>query len=192
MGLCTLEAVKLQAVIESPASDERITELIAMATAVICEHAGREFEKPAAPQARVFHYDGSGRLRFSPYDVQTVTLVELDTDTASPSTLPAGDWRVGPKPAIYGVYEWLELNAQLSGRWRTREVRVTGTWGFPSVPAAVEHACVVTVRSWLTREAGFAFADDPAGVAPPGPANIYWLPASARHLLRPFTTPVLA
>lgn len=195
MPLCSVDDVKTQAQITTGNADARITELIEAASVVIAEYSAREFEPPATnPQARAFPYDGSGLLRLTPYDIQVVSAIQVDTDTASPWTVPASEYRVGPLPATDGVYRTVEfVNLCASTRWPTRQVTVTGTWGFPTVPRAVEQACVICVRAWLTREGGFGFQDDTAGGEPaPGPSNAYSIPAAAKRLLRTHKAFVIA
>lgn len=187
MPLCSVDEVKRQSQIKTGNADERITELIAAASAVIAEYSAREFEPPETnPDSRDFPYDGSGLLRLTPYDVQTVSGIQVDTDTASPWTLPASEYRLGPLPATDGVYRTVEfVNLCGSTRWPTRQLTVTGTWGFAEVPWSVKQACIICVRAWLTREAGFGFQDDTAGGEPaPGPSNAYSIPSAARRLLR--------
>jgi hypothetical protein len=101
--------------------------------------------------------------------------VQVDTDQGSPITLSTDEWRTWPQPPQFGVYmalKVLPLNVSvgLIG-WRKRQIKVTGDWGFPSIPPEVTQACAETVIYWITANpATHRFAGSPdSGIAPVAP-----------------------
>ena len=135
--------------------DEVIDSLITRASAAIGHEIARFL--PAETGSKTFLWRG-GPLGLHPYFARTVTAVSLDSDASSPTVLTASDWRLRGKPAGDGVYRWLHFPAyqQFYVVGAVSEVTVTGNWGFASlseVPADVQHWAIVTVATWLRRDA---------------------------------------
>lgn len=143
--------------------DSELTALITQTSSAIKRYTMREFApQTAAGVARKFRYYGGGALWFSsegPYDAAAVTAVTIDSETSSPVTLTAdSDYFLFPRNAHNGVYEGMELRG-LSPAGRSsavdyrpwRQVTVTGTWGFASVPADVNLAAQMQV-AYLYRQ----------------------------------------
>ena len=134
--------------------DGVLEKLIDRASLAIMRRFEREFAPKAPAQdsdpavARTFAYAGRGVLDLAPYDLRSATSVEIDVDTGAPTTLAAADYKQRSLPARDGVFTSLRLPR----RTREREVRVTGRWSFASVPADVEHMCIVTVGIWFRRD----------------------------------------
>lgn len=139
-------------------SDDLLTAFIAQASKAIHRHTGREFAPlSTSPQTRIFTYYGGGRLYFTPYDLATVTSVQIDTDGSSPTTLTEDeDYYLFPRNVNDGVYEYAELrgcepapksSSNVTRPWR--EVTIAGTWGFASVPADVKTAANMLVAFWF-------------------------------------------
>ena len=158
-ALCTL--VEARAFLQKDAADTEqdtiIESLIDRASEAIINYCGREFAPAAAATLRRFRYRGGNMLDLSPYDLQSATLVQIDTETSSPTTLVADDdYTFEPFPARDGVYQWMELpNYDVDSSCYPkgfREVEITGTWGFATVPADVKHAAIVTVAIWMRRD----------------------------------------
>jgi hypothetical protein len=129
--------------------DELLTSLIVQESKQIHAYTGREFAPVStASQTRKFAYYGGGRLYFTPYDLQDVTSVTIDTESGDGVALEEDvDFFLFPRNANAGVYTHAELRncepVAKSSRhvvrpWR--EVTVVGTWGFSSVPDDVELA----------------------------------------------------
>lgn len=132
-------------------SDAELSALISRASAVIQRWTGREFAPPTSAETRVFTYPGRGRLELAPYEARAVTAVVLDSQPGGQQiTLSTTDYALRPLPARDGVYQWLELAPYR--RCRGGQVSVTGDWGWPTVPDDVEHACIVTVATWMRRD----------------------------------------
>lgn len=160
VDLCATSDVRsfLQKQTADTAQDAIIGTLITAASTAIIRLVGREFAPAATSSDRIFTYKGGGILDFAPYDCRSVTSVVLDTDlgASDQTTLGTTDYALRPLPAKDGVYQWLRLPnhavADSPGRFPERQVTVTGTWGFATVPENVKQACVVTVAIWLRRD----------------------------------------
>jgi len=197
--LCALTDVR--EALELPASDrgrDRLIETyIAAASGQIIREYEREFAPVTASQLRVFDYipNRGGLLPLTPYDLRSTSLVRLNPEEASPTTLTANtSYRLYPTNPNDSVYTHLVLNGSLTftstmfREFGVARVEVTGAWGYASVPAPVQQACVVTVASWLRRDfTGYANLnlDDPTQLAAELGVN-YSLPPAARRLLAPY------
>lgn len=159
--LTTLSAVRefLQKQAVDTEQDDVIASLITRASNLIMRYTEREFAPATTSDTRVFDYEGRGWLDLAPYDLRSVSSIQIDTDTSSPTTLTSGtDYRLWPRPAVDGTYLALRLDTPgVYSEWPTRELSITGDWGFASVPSDVAHACIVTVSIWLRRDVA-AFA----------------------------------
>ncbi len=193
--LTTLAIVRsfLQKSASDTTQDAEISAMITRASDAISRYCEREFKTTGTnPFARTFEYKGGGLLDLSPFDLQSLSQVRFDTDTASPTTLLAADYRLVPVHKPLGVYTALRIDPAISptiARWSYRVIEVTGTWGFASVPKDVEHACILTVNNWLkldvTAYESVLSVDEPALERPQG------IPSRAQMLLKPFVRTVL-
>ncbi len=187
--------------------DDLIRAHIAEASIAIMRETKREFAPQSATgTARTFRayprrmLDERVIVSFSPYDLQTATAVALHPEQASPEALSDGtDYDLLPVEAPLGVFTYLllaedkslsrgRLSSDLLTRFGYAQIRVTGTWGFSSVPRDVRRACVLTVASWMRRDVGALGVDDFEEVrqlSPPAP-SWYTIPPAALRLLRPF------
>lgn len=174
--------------------DDLIETLIAAASAKIADYAQREFASDASGTvSRDFRYNGRGVLSLAPYDLRTLTSVQIDVDGASPTplTLTADEYRALPLSKRDGVWHTLHLRGHSVASPTSdtdhpvfRVVRVAGVWGMPAVPAPVETAANVTVAYWLRETSqwmGSALAQD-AGMD----AARMALPPLVKQLLDPY------
>lgn len=158
-GLTTLVNVRqmLLKPTADTAQDTLLENLINRASKAILNYTQREFAPVTASVARSFWYRGGSVLDLGPYDLRSLTLFQLDTETATPTTLVAADYRLLPEPSLGGTYQWIELpNFEVvdkPGKPTARKATITGAWGFSAVPADVEHACLVTAAIWMRRDA---------------------------------------
>ena len=154
---------KVRQFLQKPAADTNqdtlIADLITRASRVLQRRFGREWATTLSPNpgTRSFTYRGGGVVSLGPYEVRAVTGVSYDAQGDSPTTLSSGDWFLRPVESQDGVYSSLYLpdyirDNTMGGAFPDRVVSVTGTWGWASVPADVEHACIVTVATWLRRD----------------------------------------
>lgn len=166
LDLCTLADVRAyrQKPTGDTGQDTIIQTLITAASRAINTYVGVDFTPTnagTAPTSHVFVYRGGGRLSLTDGRkvAQSVTSIQVDTDTASPTTLDSTEWALRPKPARDGVYRSIRLPGlgtqtygpdYPGGRDQLeREITVTGIFGWPSVPEDVRHWAVITVCSWL-------------------------------------------
>lgn len=169
--------------------DAEVRTLITSASRAIARYCGREFSPATDGEAREFEYDGRGPVLVTPYDLRAVTQVRIDTDTTVPQTLLDTEWRLWPNPARDGVYSGVRITRCT---WRRRTVvEITGDWGFSSVPTDVEHACIITVATWVGQDK-MAFspllaaaAEEDMGSRPPA-VLLGAIPPGARKLLEPY------
>lgn len=145
--------------------DALIEDLITVASDLIMEHTQREFAPTAASTARTYRYDGRGVLNLAPDDARSVTLVRIDTDGDSPTTLAATQYKLWPTRSKHGVYSHLHLVGVPGVGVTTesypvyREVEVTATWGWSTIPKPVERACILLVMDLLSRTSNWKNAD---------------------------------
>lgn len=138
--------------------DARIDALLPVATSLITRWCSREFVNAfpgsdATP--RKFAYYGGSRVNLAPYDLQSASVVAIDTDGASPVTLVvSADYYLEPLPNPDGVFTHLlipGLQPADNGLIARREVSITGVWGFPAVPADAKRAAVISIAGWLDK-----------------------------------------
>jgi hypothetical protein len=179
MTLTDLEAVRehMQLADDDETQDELIDALIPAVSALVTEYADREFVDSGAGETRQFYYDGRGLLNLSPYDAQAVSTVRFVDESAA---IDASTWGVWPLPAKHGVVSHLTMPRQS----RRRAVEVAGTWGWESVPDAVERATIIAViymlrtsSQWVSDEFDIAAGLQGARMA---------LPGATRALIEPY------
>lgn len=173
-ALTTLEKVKQQGSgirSSDPTQDDAIRFLINSASAAIMNfpNGGREFKSLlVGSQPRTFRLDRNyqtmgGTIDFGNYDAQSVSAVTVETQPTGGSVVLSSailQYQLTPVEQWYGVYTGVTIYAP-TGSWGQPYVagiqhtaQVTGVWGWPSVPADVEDACVETVKEWWL--AGYA------------------------------------
>lgn len=144
-----------------PTQDDAIRFCINSASLRIMEYAGREFKSMASGStARTFEISQGGSgfddVSFGPYDAATITAVVIDTQLGQTGlTLTTSQYQPVPVQQWHGVYTGVHILAGATGYvpvGARRAASVTGTWGWPSVPGEVKHACVETVKDWLSGE----------------------------------------
>lgn len=198
-NLCTLADVRtaLELATGETGRDATITANLPAVDKAIAQYCNREFinSSPGGDgNPRKFHYFGGKRLTLSPYDAQSVSAVVMDTDTTSPITLTiVTDYYLEPLPASDGVFTHIYFTslepADLGGIDTRREVSVTGVWGFPTVPADVNRAAILTHLSWLDKAVseygGNAPNADGRALRPAAGAGLY-IPPAARMILEDY------
>lgn len=145
------------------AQDPVISSLITQASAAITRFTERQFTEEDAAE-HVFEVDQPlGTLvSFAPYELRSLTSIELDTDTEDAFALVADEFKLWPKPNPDGTFLGARLNpyrqvGTASFRWGSRrELTVKGDWGMEKVPDDVVNWTNVTVAIWMRRDvAGF-------------------------------------
>lgn len=151
--LTTRSAVRLflQKETAKTGQDTLIDALITRASDAIMEYSERQFAPAETAATKVFAHYGGHSLTLAPYDLRTVTSITETVGTTS-TVLASTDYVLRPKPARDGVYSWVKL----LGTYRPsheREFTIVGNWGYASIPEDVAHWCIVTVATWLRRDA---------------------------------------
>lgn len=180
-----------------PTQDEAIRFCINSASNRIMEYAGREFKSLAVGSTlRTFQITPGGcgfdEVSFGTYDAQSITVVTIDTQLGQTGlTLTTSQYQPVPVQQWHGVYTGIHILAGATGYvplGARRAVAVTGTWGWPSVPSEVKHACVETVKEWL----GEAWQVQGGDVAASLMFNSLQLPARVRATLDMFSQVLVA
>lgn len=188
--LCEVAEVREAMESANREADSVIEALIEAASVAITKHASREFTPTAAGVTRIFRGDGH-LIDLAPYDLQAASAVTDTPVGGTATTLVAGTDYDLDGPYLGGTYLYLRRPStwtRSANGFGYSRLAVTGTWGMAVVPADVRQACVVTVRSWLRRDAAvpaFATLDDGRGIVP-GPAGGWMLPMAAKQLLEPY------
>ena len=191
-ALTTLAEAKEWLGITDTTQDSRLTWLINAASSAVTDYAQREFVSALGTGTRNFALKRDGLVTFGRYDLQSASLVQIDTDgSVTATTIDPTQYMLAPVDAPYGVYGSIRFYTFTIGpvlrQWAggiPRQVSVTGTWGFPSVPADVEQACLITVAKWFKRDQ-VAWSQDYA-VPQAGPGDGLNLPFDARMLVQPY------
>jgi hypothetical protein len=139
-------------------SDAALSRALDAATEWIDGYTGRVFGSVTASQIRYF--DASTPTSLSVPDLVTVTEVAVDTrqDLSFATILAASAYQTYPlnvgQPGVRGGYTEIRIRPTVGqGFWPGYQVRVTGTWGYGSVPASVESACILVANRYFRRSA---------------------------------------
>lgn len=196
--LCALADVKAFLGSSDTTFDTQIQALITPASLAIIREAEREFAPASAAVTRRYRWDaGTLLIDLAPYDLRTITSVTLSPEGGSPSVLAdSTDYQGSPVTQPHGTFTTLRMSNLLLVRISTTLFRfgymlvdILGDWGFPTVPADIRQACVVTVASWLRRDiASFGQRDypGPGGQIAPDAPSVYTLPPAALRMIRPY------
>jgi hypothetical protein len=149
MSYVTLEQFKEAVTIADTVDDGDLQRALDAASQWIDSYTGRTFGAVTGPEARLFtavneHYLHTG-------DVSSVTVVAIDRegDGSFGTELAATDYRLYP---LNGPYTEIRLTSSASYLFVVGElVSVTGAWGFGSVPAVVEQACILLANRYFHR-----------------------------------------
>jgi hypothetical protein len=161
-------------------NDAQITALLAGASQAIRAFTDRSFQTAQVTEERIFEYDGAGYL-----DIDDATVISSVNFTypggiGSDYLVDALQWRAmpyngsvfhyivlpegfyGPSPEM-GFMRNLDVAAREGRTLRPLPlVKVTGTWGWPSIPEDVKLATLWTLEDW---GAGFAGPSNPGAVS---------------------------
>lgn len=157
-------------------NDTKYTWMIGTASSIIRNYTGRDFGAAQLTEERSFQYDGSGYLDID--DASTVTDVKLVVPNSDDFPLDAA-YQWFPQPARRDdspVYTYIVLSGVPAtpgfspemGFARNLDVyysehrvptipttlKVTATWGWPTVPPDVKQAAIWTIEEWISRSDG--------------------------------------
>jgi hypothetical protein len=150
---------------ESAANDAAIAAVLLSASRSIDGYCGREFNKSAAPESRVFEcaytywgnpvhpvtfvdeypYGGAGACLATGDLVSVTSIASGDGTGAYPTIWDADSYALLPRNAAAKGFPYTEIGPPV-GRWSgwpgtSYGVQVTGIFGWPAVPAPVKEAC---------------------------------------------------
>jgi hypothetical protein len=186
---------------ETPITDTSLDDVILAyideASSLIIKEYRREFAPASTAVTRRFRLYESGqgrRANLTPYDLRNPTSVVLHPETSNPLTLSSSDYELEPFVNSEGVYTslrispWIAIVSLKYLKFGAAYIDITGDWGFATVPSQVKRAAVITVRTWVRKDAR-AMAGSLGGnyysgqeLTPDMPST-YALPAAARKLL---------
>lgn len=184
-----------------PTTNDALTGLVNASTAAVMEYAQREFKTiTTGSTVRTFSIlpgTTGGYVDFGRFDAQSVTVVQVDTQLAAPTTLAATDYQLVPPEKWRGVYTGLIVTGSsfplaASGMNMIHTAAVTGTWGWPSVPADVQRACLVTIAMWYRHEQAALSSSFQSEQDTTFTPRVVSLPFGARALLAPYRRPSVA
>lgn len=162
-GYCELDDVKQRLDRTGDTTDDELfAEYIDEATDFLRGYLGRDLIDTALTHT----YDGydavrGGRCLLIPRGIQTISLLEVAATTgASFSTVTAGTYFLRPTdqdraPGVPATELWLSDQSGTQFAPGYDNVRLTGTFGFASVPQRVQEVALnLVVRMYASRQAG--------------------------------------
>lgn len=179
--------------VEDTEDETAIQRALDAATEWIEGYTGRVFGPLTASEARLF--DPKDAWHLTVPDVATVSQVAVDThqDGSFSTILSATQYQLYPldigQPGVNGQYRAIRMRpTAVNGFWEGRQVRVTGTWGYGSIPPSVEQCTILLANRYFRRPAA------PFGViSAPESGEITRLPQNdpdVRTLLQQFIQPL--
>lgn len=140
MALTTLAAVKAYAAITSPDLDAVITTLVERASAAVESYLLRGVL--LAPRAEIRDGTGAAGIILADHPVAWVQSVLIDGATIPPGGFGSPGWRLGGRCIVLTGYTF---------KRGLRNVVISYTGGFDTVPPDIEQACIETVVLMLRR-----------------------------------------
>lgn len=175
-------------------TDELIGEVESTITAVsaMIDHYCQRTFGTSSSESRDFVATNTALIRFGPFnDLVSVSAVATDDGTGTFGTTVT-DYVLEPHNTAGPETKPYNGIRRVSGEWpmadsadaRQALVRVTGTWGWPSVPAPVKAACRMQVARVFKRN------ESPLGVAGFGEFGVVRVPSQldpdVRQMLAPY------
>lgn len=167
MGYCTpAEVLARMGRTDTTDTDtlQNVTDAIDAATGAVDEDTHRRFDTTGVDAALTLPRPRGLVPRLDIPDLVSLTSIKLDDndDGAFETTLVAADyeldrWHVGPYIDVTGEradwpYEYVTLLSRYWPTGRRRNViEITGVWGWPTVPAAINQACSILATRLMQR-----------------------------------------
>lgn len=193
--LCTVQQVKDRIGITDASNDAQITAIIAAVTQTVQRRYGREFVPQTAGVARTFRVN-SRYIDLAPYDLASVTTIQLNPEEANPLTLVANiDYALMPiggaeKTNTFLAVRFsdaLNIESNFYRNFGFAQLKITGNWGIwadaPNVAEDINEGAIETAIAWLDRPSNdIAIIDsaDPRRVGPAVP-SVWDIPSSAHR-----------
>ena len=174
-------------------ADEDLRLAITAASRGIDNLANRRFYADAnANQVRYYTPDDSCRLRID--DLATLTAVAVDQDgdgTFEETWTQNTDFTLGPLNAQADGWPWTVIDTHPNGSYSfptayPRSVRVTGKFGWPSVPFPVKEATIVLASKLMRRAREAPFGVVSVGLELGGVARIARTDPDVMFLVGPY------
>ena len=156
-GYCTLTEVKSELGETRTDYDVMLQGMITQAKVYIDDHCDRKFD--TITESRYF--DGHNPLRIDDIASTTGVLIYLDEDGDGTyaTTLAATDYLLQPYNSFPKTRVIPSPNSTIGGFTSvSMGVKITATWGYPSVPEPVKRANLIQAMRWFKRK-DTAFAD---------------------------------
>ena len=140
-----------------PERTEKYQRAIDAASTMLDEDTGRRFTATEAGTVRYFVPNHLNVLRIS--DVVTVTEIKVDDDGDGTyeTTLTTTDYELGSLHTDNSTWPYDRVQ-RISSTWpipspsgRQRLIKITGTWGWSSVPVPIKQACLISAARILQR-----------------------------------------
>lgn len=169
-GYLTTAEARTYAGLSDLADTELLDDVVTAVSRAIDNACQRTFFQQAA-QARTFVTQSADLLTLGAFnDLVSITTLKFDRDgdgvfeetvSASNFGLLDSDFpETGPYTAVELYNQtWFPVPGGTAGTGRTKLTQVTGTWGWPAVPAQVKQACRLQVARVMKRQ------ESPLGVA---------------------------
>ena len=169
-GYLTTAEARTYAGLSDLADTELLDDVVTAVSRAIDNACQRTFFQQAA-QARTFLTQSADLLTLGAFnDLVSITTLKFDRDgdgtfeetiSATNFGLLDSDFpETGPYTAIELYHQtWFPVPGGTAGTGRTKLTQVTGTWGWPAVPAQVKQACRLQVARVMKRQ------ESPLGVA---------------------------
>ena len=183
---CTLEEVKSELKITTSNDDDIIQRTIPQVKQAIDDYCHRRFDTETATAK---YYDGDSILFIDDLvniDASGFKLDE-DGDGTYESTLATTDYLLYPKNTTPKTYIKPNPNGNYGGfaSGVLSGVKITGTWGYASVPEPIRRAAIIQTCRWFKRKDS-AF-QDVVGTPELGTFNVYkGLDADVKLILEPY------
>jgi len=173
MGYCTPKEVLARMgrdATVTASANQQVTDAIEAATAGIVEDCHRTFDAPADdPETRVLPVIGRGTRLYIPDLISAVSIaLDYDDDGTYETVLTSADYELDNWHAETYVNEAGEravwpfefvslLRRGVPTGARRRLVQIEGTWGWPTVPAAINQACSILATRLMQRMSAAPF-----------------------------------
>ena len=169
-GYLTTAEARTYAGLSDLADTELLDDVVTAVSRAIVNACQRTFFQQAA-QARTFVTQSAAMLTLGAFnDLVSITTLKFDRDgdgvfeetiSATNFGLLDSDFpETGPYTAVELYNQtWFPVPGGTAGTGRTKLTQVTGTWGWPAVPAQVKQACRLQVARVMKRQ------ESPLGVA---------------------------
>lgn len=153
MSYATLAEFKAAITIDDTVDDADLQRSLDAATEWITHYTGRTFgPADATATARRFYPYEADRLTVP--DVQSVTTIEIDSlgNGVFDRTLETDDYELLPLEPVVGAYTVVHVLPNAAWWFIVgHQVRITGIWGFGSVPPSVTQACILVANRFFHR-----------------------------------------